>query len=156
MTQPSLITDEMRSYIGRESEPVTVEVDKTACRMFARAVGYTDPVFYDEEEAKRRGYRSIPAPPAFLGHPAYNPARPLAGSYLPPFRTPLTRNLNGGTDIEYFDDICAGDVLTMTSKIVDIQEREGRLGKMLIIVSEMTYRRGDQIVAKMRGTLIRY
>jgi len=156
MTQSTLITDEMRSYIGRESEPVTVEVDKTACRMFARAVGYTDPVFYDEEEAKRRGYRSIPAPPGFLGHPVYNPARPQAGSYLPPFRTTVTRNLNGGTDIEYFDDICAGDVLTMTSKVVDLQEREGRLGKMLIMVNEMTYRRGDQVVAKMRGPLIRY
>ncbi len=156
MTQPSLITDEMRSYIGRESEPVTVEVDKTACRMFARAVGYTDPVFYDEEEARRRGYRSIPAPPGFLGHPIYNPNRPQRADYMPPFQTGLRRVLNGGTDIEYFDDICAGDVLTMTRKLVDIQEREGRLGKMLIVVSEMTYRRGDQVVAKMRGTLIQY
>jgi hypothetical protein len=158
MTQPSsFITDEMRSYIGKESGPVVVEVDKSACRMFARAVGYTDPVFYDEEEAKRRGYRSIPAPPGFLGHVVYNPARPEQRlDYLPPFKTPFTRILNGGTDIEYLDDICAGDVLTVTRKVVDIQERQGRLGPMLIVVSEFTYRRGEQVVAKFRGTLIQY
>ncbi len=156
MTQPSIITDEMRAYIGRESEPIVVEVDKTSCRMFARAVGYTDPLFYDEEEAKRRGYRSIPAPPGFLGHPVYNPARPQRLDYLPPFQTPFTRILNGGTDIEYYEDICAGDVLTVTRKLVDMQERQGRLGPMLITVTEFTYKRGDQVVARFRGTLIQY
>ena len=44
MTQTSsLITDEMRAAIGRESEPVTYEVDNLGCRQFARAVGYSSP-----------------------------------------------------------------------------------------------------------------
>ncbi len=156
MTQRSIITEEMRSYLGKESAPVVVEVDKTACRIFARAVGYTDPVFYDEEFAKSKGYRSILAPPGFLGHTIYNPARPQRLDYLPPFEIPYKRLLNGGNDLQYFDDICAGDVLTATSKLVDLQEREGRLGPMLITVTEITYRRGDKVVAVMRGTLISY
>ncbi len=45
----SVTTDKMRAEIGVESEPVTFEVDKTACRMFARAVGYTDPIYFDEQ-----------------------------------------------------------------------------------------------------------
>ena len=48
MAEASIITDEMRAIIGKESEPVTVEVDKSAVRMFARAVGYTDLIYYDE------------------------------------------------------------------------------------------------------------
>jgi hypothetical protein len=44
VTEASVITDEMRAVIGKESEPMTVEVDRTAVRMFARAVGYTDPI----------------------------------------------------------------------------------------------------------------
>ncbi|MHB8576991.1 MAG: FAS1-like dehydratase domain-containing protein, partial [Dehalococcoidia bacterium] len=63
----TVITQEMRDAIGVESEPSTSEIDKTSVRMFARAVGHTDPVFYDEDEAKRRGYRSLPAPPHYLG-----------------------------------------------------------------------------------------
>ena len=68
MTQASVITDAMRAEIGKESDPVTFEVDKTACRMFARAVGYTDPIYFDEEYARSKGYRGIPAPVGFLGH----------------------------------------------------------------------------------------
>ncbi len=69
--QSSVITDAMRADIGKESEPVTFEVDKTACRMFARSVGYADSIYYDEDHARSKGYRSIPVPFAFLGHPVY-------------------------------------------------------------------------------------
>jgi hypothetical protein len=155
--QPSVITDKMRAEIGKESEPVTLEVDKTACRMFARSVGYTDPVYYDEEYARSKGYRSIPAPFAFLGHPIFNPNAPQRlGGY---FRTdtPFKRILNGGTDIECFDTICAGDVLTATSKLADLSERQSRLGPMLITVTEFTFRNQDgKVVAVMRGTGIQY
>ena len=89
MTQASVITDEMRAAIGKESEPVTFEVDKTACRMFARAVGYTDPIFFDEEHAKSKGYRGIPAPVGFLGHPVYDPNRPQRPRRLLPHRLAL-------------------------------------------------------------------
>ena len=153
----SVITDKMRAEIGVESEPVTFEVDKTACRMFARAVGYTDPIYFDEQYAKSKGYRSIPAPVGFLGHPTYDPNRPQRlGGY---FRTdtPFKRILNGGTDIEYFDTVCAGDVLTATSKLADLSEREGRLGPMLVTVTESTYRNQDgKVVARARGTGIQY
>ena len=157
MTQASVITDAMRAEIGKESEPVTFEVDKTACRMFARAVGYSDPIYFDEEYARSKGYRSIPASFGFLGHPIYNPNAPQRlGGY---FRTdtPFKRVLNGGTDIEYFDTICAGDLLTATSKLVDLSEREGRLGPMLVTVTETTYRnQAGQTVAVVRGTGIQY
>jgi len=158
MTQASVITDAMRAEIGKESEPVTFEVDKTACRMFARAVGYTDPLFFDEEYARSKRYRGILAPPGFLGHAVYDPNRPQRpfGGY---FRTdsPFKRVLNGGTDIEYFGTVCAGDTLTATSKLVDLSERAGRLGPMLITVTETTYRdQAGKTVAVARGTGIQY
>jgi len=158
MTQASVITDAMRAEIGKESDPVTFEVDRTACRMFARAVGYTDPIYFDEEHARSKGYRDIPAPAGFLGHAIYDPNRPGRpfGGY---FRTdsPFKRVLNGGTDVEYFDTPCAGDTLTATSKLVDLSEREGRLGPMLITVTETTYRNAvGKAVAVVRGTGIQY
>ncbi len=61
MAEEPLITEEMRAAVGVESEPWTLEVDKTMVRMFARAVGYTDPLFYDEAFAQSKGYRSLPA-----------------------------------------------------------------------------------------------
>ena len=158
MTQASVITDEMRAAIGRESEPFTVEVDKTAVRMFARAVGYTDPVYYDEEYARSKSYRSLPCPPAFLGTLVYRPGAAPRGGYFGAFRTPFKRVLNGGTEVEYFDeDICAGDVLTGMTKIANIFEREGSMGPMLFILTETTYRNQQgKVVAVMRGTGIQY
>src|SRR5437899_1450234 len=98
MAEGSIMTQEMQDAIGKELPPSTLEVDKTGVRMFARAVGYTDEVFYDEEEAKRRGYRSLPAPPAYLGTAVYSPQQ----HHLPPgqdsrYTNPYKRLLNGGT-----------------------------------------------------------
>ncbi len=160
MTQPqaSVITDEMRAAIGQESAPVTFEVDKNSCRMFARAVGYSDPVYYDEAAARSAGYRSIPAPPGFLGHPVIVPGQPnpLAQAYFR-FDTALKRRLNGGTDIEYLGDICAGDILTATAKLVDLGERQASIGLMLVTVTEFSYRnQSGEVVARVRATGISY
>ncbi len=70
---------------------------------------------------------------------------------------PLKRILNGGNEFEYYDTICAGDVLTMTEKITDIKERPGSRGAMLITTREQTYRnQNGQVVAVARGTTINY
>ena len=156
--QASVITDEMRAAVGKESEPVVYEVDNTGCRQFARAVGYTDPIFYDEAAAKARGYRGIVAPAGFLGHPIIIPGKSAPrGPEALGFQTNLKRVLNGGTDYEYFDDVCSGDILTGTMKISDISEREGRMGTMLIVSTETAYKdQSGKVVCIMRGGLIRY
>jgi len=154
MADEDLITPEMRARIGVESAEWTLEVDKTAVRMFARAIQYDDPIFYDEEFARSKGYRSLPAPPHYLGTPIYNPNAPARGARQ--LNIPYKRNLNGGTDIEYFDTIVAGDVLTASSKLTDLEETSGRLGPMLIARTETIYRRDGTVVAVSRGTGIRY
>lgn len=150
----SVVTDEMRAQLNVESEPWTVEVDTTSVRMFARSCQYNDPLFYDEAFAKSKGYRSLPAPPHYLGTPVFDPgAAPRGGRQL---NIPYKRNLNGGTDIEYFDTIQAGDVLTATSMLTELEETSGRLGPMLIVRNQTTYRRDGTVVAILRGTGIRY
>ena len=160
MAEASVITDEMRAAIGQESEPTTIEVDKTAVRMFARAVGYTDLIYYDEDYAKSKGYRSLPVPMGFLGNPGnaiFRPDKPPRPAYIMPFESPYRRILNGGTDIEYYEPICAGDILTSTAKIADISERTANIGPMLLITGETTYKNQEgKVVARFRGTLIQY
>jgi hypothetical protein len=149
----------MRAAIGKESSPVVYEVDKTGCRMFARAVGHTDLIFYDEEHAKSKGYRSIVAPPGFLGTPIFKPRQPGAEAEVIGrwFNTPYKRVLNGGTDYEYFDSICAGDVLTARTKITGFNERTGSIGPMLVTTRETAYTNQEgKVVAKMYGTVIQY
>src|SRR4051794_27226800 len=75
MTEHQIITPAMQALVGVESEPWPLEVDKLKIRLFARSVGYTDPLFYDEAVAQARGYRSLPCPPHYLGTPIFNPAQ---------------------------------------------------------------------------------
>ena len=161
MTQQaeSVITDEMREIVGKEGASTTLEVEKTGCRMFARAVGHGDPIFYDEEAAKAAGYRSVVAPPGFLGTPIFNPGkeRSPAETAGRGYSIPYKRVLNGGTDYEYLHTVCAGDVLTSRTKITDFSERTGSIGPMLITSRETIFTNQDgKVVAKMQGRTIQY
>ncbi len=136
------ITDEMRAVIGVESAPWTHEVTTTSVRGFARGVGYTDLVYFDEAAAKAAGYRSLPCPPTYLGTPIFIPGE-CSDTFSGPKDSGPTINhglpnlLDGGTETEYYADICAGDTLTVSSKATDLSVREGRsTGKMLIVTRE--------------------
>jgi acyl dehydratase len=158
MTQEtqSLITNEMRASIGREGAPTRHEVDKTGIRMFARAVGHTDLIFYDEEAAKARGYRGLVAPPGYLGTTVFRPG----GSAAPvgERNEPGRRVLNGGNEYEYTGvPICAGDILTAVGKIVSIEERSSSMGQMMITRRETTYTNQDgEVVCRAYGTSLQY
>ena len=155
----SIITDELKSLIGVDGGESEAEVTTTGCRLFARAVGHTDLIFYDEEVAKARGYKSIVAPPGFLGTTVYKPADAEHASAPPGgLNIPYKRILNGGTTYEYYDSIVAGDVLTSSSHITEFQEREGSVGPMLITWRETTFRRKSdgKVVAKGSSNMINY
>ena len=154
MTEDSVITDEMRAVIGVESEPSVYEIEKEPIRRWAEAIGDPNPLYCDEEYAKSKGYRSIIAPPGFIAQYAF-PVKVGGGQRS--FNSPFTRMLNGGNDYEFMKPIQAGDTISATNKLADIRERAGRMGKMLIITSETTFKNQDgEIVSKARSTGISY
>ena len=147
----------MRGPIGVESEPTAHEVDNTGCRQFARAVGYTDAIYFDEATAKAKGHRAIVAPYGFLGHPVVVPGQAAGVPEAFRLNIPYKRVLNGGTDIQYMAEVCAGDKLSATTKLTDLTEREGKIGPMLIVNTETAFRNEKgETVAIQRGTAIRY
>jgi hypothetical protein len=153
----SLITDAMRATIGVPDAPVRREVDRTAVRMFARAIGYKDRVFYDTAYARNKGYRDIIAPPGYLGTPVYEPGKPGYG--LPVIPSHFKVVLNGGDAFEYYGVVTAGDVLEAQSTVTDMRERtSASVGRMVITTRETTYKRlsDGKIVAKSIGTGIYY
>ncbi len=148
--------EEMKKSIGKGGDPVVNEVSGTDIRLFARAVGYTDAMYYDEEEAKKRGHRALPAPPGYTGRPIFNPT---GGSGGGPGRDPLFPNgLNGGTEVEPIATIYAGDVLTAVGATISVELLPSRAyGRMVVRKSETTYtNQNGEVVAKTRGTGISY
>jgi hypothetical protein len=157
------MTDEMRAAIGSESPPWSYEVTTTSVRAFARGVGYVDPVYYDVAAAQRAGYRNLPAPPTYLGTPVFIPGRSSDTFSFPTEGQPTVKHglkglLDGGTDTEYFGDICAGDTLTVVSRLENLEVRESKaLGKMLITTQRTTFTNQDgTLVAMQTGQAIYY
>jgi hypothetical protein len=70
----------------------------------------------------------------------------------PRLNLPMKGLLDGGTETEYLDVICAGDVLEETSHLADLKAR----GKMLFVTNEAVYKNKEtgKVVAKQRLTSI--
>jgi N-terminal half of MaoC dehydratase len=152
----SLLTEDIKAMVGRTWPPVIYEVDRTGIRAWARAVGYDDPVYYDESVAFERGYPRLPAPPGFLGVPRFRPGEPEPGPPIRGLHPELQRSVNGGTELQYHATVFAGDELVATPVIVDIKERHGSLGQMLILTREVRFTRQSELVATLTATVINY
>ncbi len=156
----SIVTADMQAMVGREVDEGLAEVTTTGCRLFARAVGHTDPIFYDDAMARARGYRGLVAAPGYLGTPVYYPERRSSGTIPTPIvdlQIPYRRILDAGTSSEYLQPVVAGDVIASRSQITRYEERIGSIGPMLITYHQTAYSRQDgTLVARMFGHVIHY
>ena len=55
-----------RSFINKTYPPIIFDVEKQRVKFFSKATGQTDPIYFDEDVAKKKGFPSLLAPPTFL------------------------------------------------------------------------------------------
>ena len=150
MADESAITQEMRDAIGVESDPVTHEAERGAIIKFAQAIGDPNPLYNDQEAARMTRYGGLIAPPTFLRSMPSGPPKME-------FEGPYSAGLDGGSEWEYFETIRVGDRITVTNRIADLYERQGRLGNMVFVINETKYvNQFGQTVALQRTTGISY
>ena len=157
MPEGSLITDELRKLIGVSSEPIIFKVEEGAIQRYAQAIGDLNPLYNDPDYASKTKHGRLLAPPGFTGWPV-KADRPtdklfetLAKAGAPP------RVLDGGVEFEFIEPVGAGDVLTATTRIASITERETRLGKTMFTTVEITFvnQTGNRVL-KSQSTLIQF
>ena len=164
-----MLPEEMAPFIGKSIGTVACEVEKGSIKRFADAVEETNPLYWDEDYAKKSKFGSIIAPPGFFGWPVKLPPgqtfqRPTDISDPPEvtdgMRTALAKAgyanvLDGGVEYEFFLPVRAGDSLTVRSIIKEVREREGKTGKMAFLVIETTYHnQKKELAAVQRSTAI--
>ncbi len=151
-----MLPEEVTNFIGKAQDVRIFEVEKGAIKRFAEAVGEQNPLYLDEEYARNSRYGSIIAPPGFFGWPTKEGG---GGPTPPDLREALTKAgytnpaaVNAGEEYDFFRPIRVGDTLAASSMIKEITEREGRTGKMVFIIREMSYtnQRGE-LVARARS-----
>ena len=129
---PTDAIDFDRSVIGVEVEVGSHEVDRDRIVAYARAVGETNPLYLDEEVAKKGPYGAIIAPPLF-----YNMLS--LGGGLDPKVNYGNSGFDGGQHVEFFEPIRAGDTISAKTQVADVYAKTGRTGTMVFTVRRTTF-----------------
>lgn len=137
--------------VGKTYAPFTVDVEKGRLRLFAKAIGETNPVYTDEDAARKAGYASLPAPPTFAFTIAMDAEQPF--KVLEDLGVDKTRSMHGEQVFDYLEPICAGDTITGLQRVVETFEKKG--GAMRFIVTETSlHNQHARPVANLRTVII--
>jgi Acyl dehydratase len=139
------------SLIGRTLHKGTVDVEKSALRSFARAIGETDPVYIDVAAARAAGHRSLPVPPTYLlclESQASDPGRLIDLAKLD-----LRRVLHAEQQFTYHMMAFAGDRLTFETRIADVYDKKGGALEFVVTESRVTNQDGAH-VADVRSSIV--
>ena len=141
MSEEPIISQELESLLNVEFGPEIYEIEKGMVRKFAEAIDDPNPL-----------WRQI-APPTFPA--ALVPTELWHKMTSAP--CPLARFLHGSSELEYYQSIRVGDVISVTARLDKLRKMEGKEGTTLFMIMETTYKnqKGD-VVARGRNTYIRY
>jgi acyl dehydratase len=119
------------------TDPVEVKADKI--KRYCEALGETNPIYTDEEAAKKGPYGGIVAPPSFAV--TFRNGRHFFEN-VPRFGR---RGFDAGKDVEFVSPIRAGDKVSLSSHVKEIYEKTGRTGTMVFVVIRSTLKnqKGD-------------
>ncbi|MBI4186854.1 MAG: MaoC family dehydratase N-terminal domain-containing protein [Chloroflexi bacterium] len=150
MAQDLSFVEQMKSKVGLELEPRVYEIEKGMIQRFARAIGDTNPLWQDEDYARKGPYAGIIAPPTFILTTGFEQIEQL-----------LTSNasgavLHGSTEIECYHPVKPGDAIAVAVKIASVRERQGgQTGAMAFIAFDITYtNQRREMVARCRQMVI--
>jgi acyl dehydratase len=148
-----------RASKGMRLDPVIVPVERGRIRFFASVLGLTDPIHFDVEKARAKGYPDLVAPPSFFMpiEAAANEERERLG------RLPILKLINGDyryllhgdETYEYHGLIFAGDEVTLITTIGDFYEKKSGAMEFVTIESELSHPKRGLLVHAKRTLLHR-
>jgi acyl dehydratase len=140
-----------RRYIGHSLGRSVLPIDRMRLQFFAKAIGETDPVYIDPAAARAAGYADLPAPPTFLFAAELDSG--ATDRMLAELDVPISRILHGEQGFSYHAPVCAGDVVTVDSSIIDLYDKKGGALEFIVKTSRATNQR-DELVAELRTVIV--
>jgi acyl dehydratase len=132
-----------KSFIGFETQPRSVDIEKGQLKNFAKATGETNPVYFDEAAALAAGHPALPAPPTFLF--CLETMAPGPDRVMSKLGVEMGRVLHGEQQFTYGKPIHAGDTITMKTKITDMYEKKGGALDFIVQDTEAVNQRGEKV-----------
>jgi len=157
-----------KKYIGNDTGSYTGDpVSARDIRRYALAIDDPDPIYFDDQAAKNGKYGGLTAPLGYViwavGVPgAEKSVKELGEDGLASFigvpEIPGVWTLGwvrGGDEFEFFKPVRVNDRVTVSGKIVEMKEKDGKSGKLVFVTSEFTYtNRNGELLARQRVAMI--
>lgn len=119
-----------REFIGRRSEPVGNFVERGAVRRFAEAIADPNPLYVDEDAARKSRYGRPLAPPTFPRTFDYGE---IAG-----FALPEAGLIHGEFRISYERQLLVGEEVLCGMELKDSYDKDSRRGLLGFLIFERT------------------
>ncbi|MBU3649068.1 MAG: MaoC family dehydratase [Limnohabitans sp.] len=140
-----------KKWIGHDLQTSTMTIERGRLRLFAKAIGETDPVYTDVEAAKAAGYPDLPAPPTFIFGIELESGS--TDRLLNLLGIPFRKLLHGEQGFTYHKPVCAGDTITVKPRITEIYDKKG--GALEFVVKQaQALNQAGELVAEMRTVLV--
>ncbi|MFI6598647.1 MaoC family dehydratase N-terminal domain-containing protein [Nonomuraea sp. NPDC050536] len=136
--------------IGRCFPDLTVDVERGRLRLFAKAIGETDPVYTDLAAARAAGHPDLPVPPTMLFGLELDQPDPYR--WLDEIGVDLRHVLHGEQSFTYDALAYAGDRLTLSARVSDAYVKDG--GRLSFVVRDTDVRRDATRIAAMRQVIV--
>jgi hypothetical protein len=139
----------MKEEITHHYKPF--EIERGKIKTFAKVLGLKNPIYYNQEEAHRKGYRDVVAPPTFPTVIEYSNDRDLY-QFFETLQLHPEKVLHGEQSYEYLEEICAGDTITATLTVERVEEKRS----MTLYYLKTVYRNQfNRLTIICRSTLIK-
>lgn len=160
-----LISNHLRSLLGRPVDPRRGTVHKPLFQRWAMAAGDRNPLYFDPASARAHGHPDVVMPPAYIVNVCY-PVVPMGelrpdgivsdGEYGHDRTLPLcSRILGAGVDYAFHAPCYDGDEIRSTLTFSGAEPKHGRqFGDFVLLSRTWHYRRGDELVAQVTRHVI--
>lgn len=140
-----------KKWIGYTLPTSRLLIERSRLKFFAKAIGETNPIYTDEVEAKKAGYKDLPAPATFLFAAELDSG--ATDQLLADLGVPIANILHGEQSFTYHHPVCVGDSISVNSRIDDIYDKKN--GSLEFIVkSSSAINQNGKLVAEMRTVLV--
>ena len=131
--------------VGKSYPSTDYAVGREKIREYARAVGESNPLFFDVAAARAAGYGDVVAPPMFAV--VYSAPAVAPGMFDPEVGINFAMMVHGGQEFVWGPLVLAGDEISTTASVKSISERD-EMG-FYVFETVSTNQNGEQV---SRGT----
>lgn len=140
-----------KKWIGHELPVSTLALERGRLRAFAKAIGEIDPIYANVEAAHAAGYPDLPAPPTFLLAAELDSGTQMA--MIEAMGIPLANLLHGEQGFTHHQPACAGDVVSVRSRVSEIYDKRGGALEFVETLSQVRNQH-DDLVAQLRSVFL--